>query len=230
MVIEAVLLDLDGTLLDHDGASSAALLAAVAAEFPGRSFERSEVLEHWRELQETFYERYVARELTQQEQRRARAVGLAARLGLGEWTDERADAWFAGYLRRYERSWRAYPEVPRAVRALAAGRQLGVVTNGDGPRQRRKLHAMGLGELAERTVASSEEGIAKPDPAIFRLACERLGAAPERTAYVGDRLETDALGATDAGLLGIWLDRHDLGTDRQVPRVRDLTEVAGLLT
>lgn len=37
--------------------------------------------------------------------------------------------------------------------------------------------------------------------------CERLGVAPAATVYVGDSLESDALGACAAGLTGIWLDR-----------------------
>ncbi|MFJ5229168.1 HAD family hydrolase [Kitasatospora sp. NPDC088391] len=229
MVIEAVLFDLDGTLLDHDGAAEAAVLAAAAAELPGRALDRDGVLRHWRELERSEYDRYLAGELTLQEQRRSRAVGLAARLGLGEWPVERADAWFAGYLRRYERSWRAYPEVPRAVRELAVGRRLGVITNGEGDIQRRKLHAIGLGELAPHTTASAEAGRAKPDPEIFLLACRALGVAPERTAYVGDRLDVDARAAAAAGLLGIWLDREPSGEAVEVPRVHSLAEVAALL-
>ncbi|RKE17883.1 HAD family hydrolase [Streptomyces sp. TLI_171] len=229
MVIEAVLFDLDGTLLDHDGAAEAAVLAGVAAELPGRALDRDAVLRRWRELERSEYDRYLAGELTVQEQRRTRTAGLAAYLGLGEWPVERADAWFAGYLRRYERSWRAFPEVPRAVRELGEHRRLGVITNGEGDVQRRKLHAVGLGALAPHTTASAEAGCAKPDPAIFRLACRTLGVAPERTAYVGDRLDVDAQAATAAGLLGIWLDREPSGEPAAVPRVHSLAEVAALL-
>ncbi len=54
---------------------------------------------------------------------------------------------------------------------------------------------------------SSEVGAAKPDPRIFHHACDGLGLEKEEVAYVGDRRETDAIAATDAGLRGIWLDR-----------------------
>ncbi|MFF4340640.1 HAD family hydrolase [Kitasatospora sp. NPDC001540] len=248
-MIEAVLFDLDGTLLDHDAAAEEAVLAGVAAELaqlaepsvhrPGGQpapfapeFDRDEVLRFWRRVERTEYDRYLAGELTVQEQRRARAVALAAHLGLGRWTAERADAWFAGYLRHYRSSWRAFPDVPDAVRELGAGRRLGVITNGEGEIQRSKLHAIGLGALAPHTTASGETGRPKPDPAIFHLACRALGTAPARTAYVGDRLDLDARGATAAGLLGIWLDRTpapDGEPPADVPRVRSLAEVAALL-
>jgi HAD superfamily hydrolase (TIGR01450 family) len=41
----------------------------------------------------------------------------------------------------------------------------------------------------------------KPEPEIFQVALERFGVAPERTLMVGDRLDTDVLGANRAGLL-----------------------------
>ncbi|MFD7731359.1 HAD family hydrolase [Kitasatospora phosalacinea] len=249
-MIEAVLFDLDGTLLDHDAAAEAAVLGGVAAELAaaaalsGRApagepapaapeFDRDEVLRFWRRIERTEYDRYLAGELTVQEQRRTRAVALAAHLGLGRWSAERADDWFTGYLRRYRESWRAYPDVPDAVRELGTGRRLGVITNGEGGIQRSKLHAIGLGALAPHTTASGETGCPKPDPAIFHLACRALGTAPARTAYVGDRLDLDARAATAAGLLGIWLDRApapDAEPPTDVPRVHSLAEVAALLT
>ena len=47
--------------------------------------------------------------------------------------------------------------------------------------------------------------VGKPSPTIFREALERLGGTPERTAMVGDRLETDIKGAQAAGLHTILL-------------------------
>lgn len=84
-MIEAVLFDLDGTLMDHEGAAEAAVLAGVAAELPGRDFDRDEVLRVWRRLERRDYDRYLAGELTVQQQRRSRATAFAAHLGLGEW-------------------------------------------------------------------------------------------------------------------------------------------------
>jgi putative hydrolase of the HAD superfamily len=55
-------------------------------------------------------------------------------------------------------------------------------------------------------------GVAKPDPAIFAMACRRLGVAVSSAVYVRDRLQVDALAASTAGLRGIWLDRMGNGT------------------
>jgi 4-nitrophenyl phosphatase len=45
--------------------------------------------------------------------------------------------------------------------------------------------------------------IGKPEPAIFELAMARLGAQPQTTAVLGDRLDTDVLGGHNAGLATI---------------------------
>jgi putative hydrolase of the HAD superfamily len=58
------------------------------------------------------------------------------------------------------------------------------------------------------TVASGDVGAAKPDARIFEHACRLLGVHPRDAVYVGDRFETDALGAAGAGLTGVWLDRR----------------------
>ncbi len=40
----------------------------------------------------------------------------------------------------------------------------------------------------------------KPEPEIFQLAAERFGSAPAETLMIGDRLDTDVLGANRAGM------------------------------
>jgi len=42
--------------------------------------------------------------------------------------------------------------------------------------------------------------IGKPEPGMFEVAVERLGTTPETTLMIGDRLDTDILGAQRAGL------------------------------
>jgi len=200
--VEAVLFDLDGTLMDHDAAAS----EAVVRSLPG--FDPERVACRWRELTEIAMERYLAGRLDFMEQRRLRITTLAAELGLGAWDADRADAWMAEYQRRYRDAWRAYPDVRPVLEEL--GRRdllLGVVTNGDAAQQRAKIQRIGLGAALPYVVASSEAGAAKPDPAIFRRACAGLGLAPHAVVYVGDRLDVDALGAASAGLHGVWLDR-----------------------
>ena len=57
-------------------------------------------------------------------------------------------------------------------------------------------------EVFQVVVDSSEVGMRKPDPRIYRLACERLGVAPDRAAFVDD-IEDNVVGARNVGLHGI---------------------------
>lgn len=57
-----------------------------------------------------------------------------------------------------------------------------------------------LAPLVEVPVFSSDAGLSKPDPRIYRLACEGLGLAPGRCLYVGDGSDGELEGARGAGL------------------------------
>lgn len=57
-----------------------------------------------------------------------------------------------------------------------------------GPDQRQvSIDKFGLDRLVDLMVISAEERIQKPDPAIYRLAADRLGVAPEGCVFVDDR-------------------------------------------
>ncbi|HYI75076.1 MAG TPA: HAD family hydrolase, partial [Gaiellaceae bacterium] len=62
-------------------------------------------------------------------------------------------------------------------------------------------------------VGSKAHGRIKPDPSIFLVALEQLGASPEETVMVGDSYEDDIEGARALGMRAILLDRDGLHED-----------------
>jgi putative hydrolase of the HAD superfamily len=82
------------------------------------------------------------------------------------------------------------------------GLKLGLVSNAFDPPDllHRDLAEMGVAERVDVAVFSSEVGRRKPDPLIFEQALEQLGAAPERSLFVGDTLATDITGASALGM------------------------------
>ena len=61
--------------------------------------------------------------------------------------------------------------------------------------------------------------MAKPEPALFHVACDLLGVPPGDVLHVGDHIEMDIVGAVNAGLRSCWINRpedHD-GTARAWP-------------
>ena len=78
---------------------------------------------------------------------------------------------------------------------------VGIISNGSGETQRRKLRGAGLDAVFGKHVWISEEvGSAKPDVRIFKKAMQTLGVRPKACLYIGDRDEIDLRGAHAAGM------------------------------
>ncbi|MBK5993517.1 HAD-IA family hydrolase [Streptomyces sp. MBT58] len=64
------------------------------------------------------------------------------------------------------------------------------------------LALLGLTDLADAVVSSAVERVAKPDPALCRIAAERAGVPAERCLFVDDRQENVDAAAT-LGMRGV---------------------------
>jgi len=217
-----VLFDLDDTLFAHSRAVATGI-AAYRAAHGGALADADDAVElaRWHELEEHHYHRYLAGEIDYREQRRHRARGFVEPYGLDLSSDSDADDWFGRYIVEYQRAWVLYDDALPCLDALleaVPGVRFGVVTNAELPFQTAKMDATGLSERIELTIASGDVGVAKPHPRIFRAACERFGVDPADAVYVGDRLDTDAIGAASAGLGGVWLDRKGMAGDDEKAR------------
>lgn len=204
----AVLFDLDGTLVDHEAAGRTAVLAWTRGRPASSARSEDELVAEWLRLENLHFADYLAREITFDEQRRRRLREYLSFLGEAPEPDDTLDVLFADYLDHYEKAWTAYEDAEPALANLKArGLTLGVLTNGQEAQQQAKLAAVGLLDAFDQVIASSTLSASKPAVAAFDEACQRIGHAPDEVLYVGDNLRTDALAATAAGLLGVWLNR-----------------------
>ncbi|BAU33201.1 putative hydrolase [Microcella alkaliphila] len=214
------------------GAGALAASGAAGADAGGfvafAADDPSAVRARWRELEDHHYARYLSGELDFLGQRIWRARELLSPYGV-TLDDEAALRWFAEYVRGYEDGWALYDDALPALDAIeraVPGVRFGIITNGDLTIQTGKLHRIALwdrldltplradGSIDEpersgRLVTSGELGVAKPDPAIFVAAAAAFGVSAASCLYVGDRLATDAIGAQNAGMRGVWLARPD---------------------
>lgn len=139
---------------------------------------------------------------------------------------ERARTWF-----RHHRlhGLALFPDAFSALTAIHASNpatRIGIVTNGPADIQREKVQLLGLPPLVDAIVISGEVGVAKPDPAIFALALDRLRATPGDTIYLGDAPLADINGAHAAGIRAVWMNRA--GADYPVDLPLPDAEVASL--
>ena len=90
------------------------------------------------------------------------------------------------------------PEMLGILRALRGRVRLGLLSNaGSGGTQR--LAEAGVSDLFDDVVCSGDVGLAKPDPAIYRLAAKRLGVPVEACLFVDD-MRRNVDGARAAGM------------------------------
>jgi putative hydrolase of the HAD superfamily len=120
---------------------------------------------------------------------------------------------------------RAYPEVPDVLARLrAGGARLAVVSNWD-VSLHDVLERTGLRPLVDAVVISAELGVAKPDPAIFRAALQRLDATPHVALHVGDSVEYDVAGARAAGIDAVLVARNGAAAPEGVRAIASLSEL-----
>ncbi len=217
-----IFFDIDETLLDNSAAERAA--AGQFYDLHKDVFQepREEFVERWRTLTEHNVQRYLAGELSFQGQRRERLRQVFA--NKRSLSDAEADTIFDAYLGFYEISWKLFPDVEDCLNDLSDFR-LGIISNGNAVQQRQKLDSLGIAERFKTIVISGDIGIAKPDPDIFQLACQKAGANPSDCWYIGDNLKVDVYGSLSAGLKGIWLNRNGQKVDPGIMSVESLANL-----
>ena len=110
------------------------------------------------------------------------------------------------YLHFVEPSaWTLDPEIrPLLERLRRQGFRLGILSNWD-LRLRSTLEQLGLLELFDELVISSELGWEKPHPEVFREAVKKAACPAESILHVGDSLEADILPVLGQGMRALWV-------------------------
>jgi HAD superfamily hydrolase (TIGR01549 family) len=206
-MIRAVLFDLDDTLFDHLYSSECALAALYGRHRCLQQKSLAELNALHKELLEQLHNEVLHGRRSLDSARHERFRQLFARYGEQVAEEEAAAAS------------ECYREVFMANRQLVAGAhqlltylhtrvRIGIVTNNMLAEQTAKLAHLGIAHLVDALITSEEIGPAKPDPAIFIAALQRLDSTPAETVMVGDSWTADVLGATQLGIRTIWLNRN----------------------
>lgn len=227
--IRAVFFDFDDTLDDRDAAFRQGLSTFLSYYYPSLT-----AAEHTARVEEMF--RYQRGEY-------GNIIDYATLIShfLSLWPAEKeADPHRA--LWRFYHGFAAggvvHPDVkPTLVALRKAGFLIGIITNGNRIPQACKMDHCGLRPFVDLLVLAGEEGVQKPDPAIFRMAAARLGVHPSACVYVGDHPVNDLQGAQQAGLSTVLkLARrdadhpiHSLPMPQGVPVIRQISELPALL-
>lgn len=221
--VETVLLDAGGVLLDLDYAFVKRLLDArhVATTVLALSLAES--------IARTTIDHRVREGGRSSDAWRDYFRILLTRVGVPpEWTDEIIDTLADAHERVGLWTVPIDGAIDTVQELRRSGYRLGVVSNAEG-RVERDLEGAGFAGLFGTVVDSHLVGVEKPDPRIFHIAMERLGASAETTVFLGDVPSVDVAGARAAGLRPVLLDRHDLYADADAARVTSIRDLPTIL-
>jgi putative hydrolase of the HAD superfamily len=213
---QAILFDLDDTLYDLRSYWRGRLLLALEGVRAGYAQLDAETLAHVALSEGVFMEQWPDF---------LRRQGIDDEALIAATHDDYRREWF-------ERMALADDALP-TLAALRPRYRLGLITNGPSAIQRRKIERFGLADHLDLLIVSGEVGVAKPDPAIFRLALEQLEVSASQALFVGDSPEYDLRGAAAAGLAFVWMNAggQELpdGLARPLATIGRLGELIGIL-
>ncbi|HEV2369957.1 MAG TPA: HAD family hydrolase [Acidimicrobiales bacterium] len=201
--VDTVLLDAGGVLLVPNPAA----LRKVVAPYGIEISDESARVAHYECMAEL--DRLGALDWPRVDRHLARTIGVPE-----DCLDEVVDSIESMYLRE---PWVPVDGAAEAlIRLQDAGFRLAVVSNASGTIEQQLLEgaicSVDGGPMArvEVVIDSHVVGVEKPDPAIFRLALDAIGAEPESCVYIGDTVYFDVNGATAAGIGVVHADPYDL--------------------
>jgi putative hydrolase of the HAD superfamily len=191
-IIQAVFFDLDDTLYPERQFIRSGYRAA--AEKLRKDYSRHETFEDW------LWERFLAG----RSDRAFDALNDHFHLNLNEWRIARlVEAYrfhFPDDIAPFAGVWELLSRLDRSCR-------LGLITDGPARMQQNKIDALGLSDILEESLILLTDTLgpdcAKPNPAAFLLAAERLAMPPEALAYVADNPAKDFIAPNALGWLTI---------------------------
>ena len=97
------------------------------------------------------------------------------------------------------------------------GYRMHMCSNGFHEVQYKKLDACGLRDYFDTIILSEDAGVNKPSKAYFDYALKVSGASRKTTLMIGDNLQSDILGALNAGLDAMLFNRWAI-EDKDIPQ------------
>ena len=127
------------------------------------------------------------------------------------------------------------PDLPATLATLREmDLKLGIVSNTFVNRSslERHLSELGILDCFDMRMFSYEFDFRKPDPEIFRIAADKVGAAIDSVLFVGDRIDKDVRPALDAGMAAALKEAHTNAGKPTPPgahRIRLISELPALI-
>ncbi|UOQ92698.1 HAD family hydrolase [Halobacillus shinanisalinarum] len=216
-MIQAVLFDLDRTLLDRDQS----LKNFVKKQYDSfqslhQYIERDEFLERFIELDEGGYQ---PKEQVYKQ--------LVARYYMDTINDQKLLDHYYNFFSEECIGFKGMCEM--LIILQKKGIKLGIITNGQTNFQTANIRALDIEDFLDVILISEQEQMKKPDRRIFQKAAEQLQVPIESCLFVDDHVKNDVEGALAAGMKAIWKRGPDDNCRKEVLSIVELEEVIDFL-
>lgn len=222
--------DLDHTLWDFETNADETLRELFQAHNLARygTFTVEQFIQVYSDINTALWRLYQANKITQQQLRAVRFVRTLTRLGVpAAAVPPTISAEFTAILPRKSA---VFPHTHELLAYLKPKYQLHLITNGFHDIQRIKLASANLSHYFQEVITSEHSGHLKPDPRMFRHALTRAGATAAESLMIGDNLECDVLGASNAGIDQVYFNPARRGHRLQITyEISSLRELRALL-
>ncbi|MCU4741543.1 HAD family hydrolase [Halobacteria archaeon AArc-m2/3/4] len=104
--------------------------------------------------------------------------------------------------------------------------RVGLLTNGPVRAQRDKIATLGWERAFDAALVTGELAAGKPDERAFQAILHELDVDPTEAVYVGDEVEADIFGATNAGMTAIQVLLEDSDPDPRATAHVDQSTIA----
>ena len=148
------------------------------------------------------------------------AVDAKSRIEVDALADEALEVFFAA-RNRVE----FYHDVRPSLQRLHARYRLFALSNGNAD-----LHRCGIAHWFSGHVTARSAGAAKPDARIFARLLAQAGVEAHEVLHIGDDPVTDVVGAMQAGMQAVWLNRDARAWPENLPPPpRTITTLAEII-
>lgn len=105
--------------------------------------------------------------------------------------------------------YRLFNDVAESLEKLKSmGLRMGIISN-FAPTLRNILQVRGILDYFDPIIVSTEVGLEKPNPLIFRLALAESGLEAKDVLYIGDHEQNDIWASAQAGIDSVKINRYD---------------------
>lgn len=224
-MLNAVIFDLDNTLLDFMKMKEYAVKAAISGmQEAGLSIDSEKAYDR-------IIDMYNVEGWEHQQ-----IFDLFLTETIGHVDNKLLAAGIVSYRRAREANLQVYPNVNSTLSDLMKmGIKLAVVSDAPSREAWMRLYYLNLHHIFEVVLTFDDTGERKPSPIPFKMALEKLNCAAENTLMVGDWPERDVEGAKQLGMKTIFarygdtFGTKDSGADWDVDDIHQIVEIVSNL-